>query len=274
MALSLASISKKAQVRSPRIILTGVEKIGKTSFACGARFDSGRRVQVGINDPIVLPIKGEEGADDMPVPKFPTLHTYDEVLEALGVLYTEDVPYKTVVIDSVSALEPLIWDHTSALHGVEGIEQVGGGYGKGYTEALAQWRELQEGLDALRSKGIASVLIGHVKVKRFDDPNGDGYDRYQFDVNEKAANLLSRWADVTLFATTKVVVKKEDRGFGQEKKRGIDVTGGSRFLLTQPRPAHPGGGRGVYGQLPYELPLDWSAFAAAVADVMDNEESE
>lgn len=270
MALSLASISKKAQVRSPRILLLGVEKIGKTSFAAGCHFEGGRRVLEGANAPVILPMKGEEGADDMSVGSFPTLTSYDEVLEAMGALYAEDHDFKTVVVDSASALEPLVWDYVCRKHNVSGIEDVGGGYGKGYVEAAAAFRSLLDGLDALRSaKGMTSIVIGHVKVKRFDDPSADSYDRYQFDVHDRVANLIARWADLILFCGTKVVVKREDKGFNKTKNRGLDATGGARFLYTQKRPAHPGGGRGIYGQLPYELPLDWSAFEAAVSEAMN-----
>lgn len=272
MALSLDSISRQAQVRAPRMILLGVEKIGKTEFACGNRFVDGKRVEQGLNDPVVLPMKGEEGVDALSVPSFPTLGSFEEVLDAIGVLYRDDHSFRTVVIDSASALEPLIWDYVCRRENVGSIEKVGGGYGKGYTEAVRAWRELTEGLDALRAaKNMSTILIGHVKVKRFDDPGGDSYDQYQFDVHEKAASHLARWADLTLFANTKVAVKKEDQGFGKEKKRGLDLTGGQRFLFTQKRPAHPGGGRGHFGQLPYELPLDYSAFEAAVADAMTTE---
>ena len=115
---------------------------------------------------------------------------------------------------------------------------------------------------------MASIVIGHVKVKRFDDPNGDSYDQYQWDLHYSAANLLYRWADCILFCNTKVVVKKTDLGFGKEKNQGIEIVPGSRFLYTQKRPAHPGGGRGAYGQLPYELPLSWNHFRDAVAAAM------
>lgn len=269
MAISLASISKAQSVRAPRMIVLGVEKIGKTTFACGTRFENGALIESGMNSPIVIPTKGEEGVDSLDVPVFPTCSKFDEVIEAVGALYGEDHEYKTCVLDSASALEPLIWDHVCRKNNVAGIEQVGGGYGKGYTESVSVWRQLLEGLDAIReAKNMASIIIGHVKVKRFDDPAGDSYDQYQFDINEKAANLLFRWADVILFCNTKVAVKKEDTGFGAEKKRGIDTTGGKRYLFTQKRPAHPGGGRGVYGRLPYELPLDWAEFENALGALM------
>jgi len=265
MALSLASISKESRIRAPRIVVLGVEKIGKTTFACGTRFEGGQMVETGINNPIVIPTKGEEGADALAVGQFPTCNTYEEILEALGVLYNDDHEYRTVVLDSASAMEPLVWDKVCRDAKVDNIEKVDGGYGKGYVAACSYWRDILDGLDALRAtKNMASIIIGHVKVKRFDDPTAESFDQYQFDIHDKSANVIFRWADVILFANTKVVVKKEDTGFNKEKKRGMDITGGQRFLFTQKRPAHPGGGRGVYGHLPYELPLDWAAFQSAV----------
>jgi hypothetical protein len=264
--ITLESISIEAKMRAPRILLLGVEKIGKTSFACGCEFaESGELLSAGQNSPIVLPVKGEEGADDLAVGKFPTLQTFAETLQAIGALYNEPHEFGTCVIDSVSALEPLVWQDVCQAHNADSIEQVGGGYGKGYTEALNRWRDLLAGLDALRAaRNMATVLIGHAKVKRFDDPAGDSYDQYQLDLHDKAGAVLLRWADVILFANTKTTVKKEDAGFGKEKARGTDITGGKRFLYTQKRPAHPGGGRGVYGRLPYELPLSWTAFQSAI----------
>lgn len=115
---------------------------------------------------------------------------------------------------------------------------------------------------------MASIIIGHVVIGRFDDPNGESYDQYKWSLSPKVSVQLYAWADSILFCNTKVAVKKEDVGFKREKKRGIDMGGGNRFLYTQRRPAHPGGGRGVYGHLPYELPLDWGNFRDAVAQAM------
>ncbi len=271
--ITLESLSKGQQTRAPRMVILGVEKIGKTSFACGCHFDeTGALAATGLNAPVVIPCKGEEGTDSLDVTTFPTCNVAEEVMEAIGALYNEKHDFKTVVIDSASALEPLVFDATCRAHNVKSIEEVGGGYGKGYVESLRQWRDILSGLDALRAeKNMASILIGHVKVKRFDDPTGDSYDTYAWDINDKAASLIYRWADVILFANTKVQVRKEEVGFKKEKKRAIDTTGGRRFLFTQKRPAHPGGGRGVFGQLPYELPLDWKHFENAIADAMQNQ---
>jgi hypothetical protein len=170
------------------------------------------------------------------------------------------------VIDSSSALEPLVHAEVCRRHKADTIEEVLGGYGKGLTIAVDVWREITEWLDALRrDRNMATILIGHVKVNRFDDPAGPSYDTYAWDVHKNASAMLFRWCDSILFASGKTVVQTEKVGFSKEKKAGIDITNGQRFLYTQKRPAHPGGGRGPYGQLPYEMSLDWGIFMEQVA---------
>ncbi|MEM1354332.1 MAG: ATP-binding protein [Planctomycetota bacterium] len=252
MAFSLDSISTGKAHRAPRIVLLGVEKVGKSTFAAGSE------------SPIFLPIKGEEGIDALDVAKFPTAGSFSDVIDMLGTLYADDHEYKTVVIDSASALEPLIWSHACQKDNVASIEKVGGGFGKGYVEAMGYWRQIMDGLDALREKkNIASILIGHVSVKGFNDPTADAYDTYIFDVHKRASEALLRWADCILFANRRVAVKREETGFNKVKARATG--GGDPMLYTQKRPAHPGGGRGVFGQLPYEMPLTWPAFTGAIA---------
>jgi hypothetical protein len=253
MALSLASISKGRARKAPRAIVLGVEKVGKSTFAAGAE------------NPIFIPMKGEQGIDELDVESFPPAKTYQDVLDAIGVLYREDHPYQTAVFDSASAFEPLIWEHACQTHGVDSIEKIGGGFGKWKNETLRYWREFTEGLDALRDdKGIATVLIGHVKAKEFNDPETDPYTQYQFDITDNAAQMLYRWADAILFANfKKAIVTKTDNGFNKKVARGVGT--GQRVLYTEKRPAHPGGNR---FSLPYELPLSWRAFAEALGGKM------
>ena len=253
MAFDLSTVTSEAIVRPPRMILLGVEKIGKSCFAASS------------DRPFFIPVRGEDGIDDIPVPKLSSpVQSYDECLGWLGALHGGEHNYGTVVIDSTSTLEPMVWKKTCEEHGESCIEKILGGYGKGYTETLKYWRALADWLDALRrDRHMASILIGHVTIKRIDDPIVGSYDSFVWDIHHRAASLLYKWADVILFANSKVVVKSEDAGFGKEIKRGMDVMGG-RYLYTQKKPSHPGGGRGVFGRIPYELPLSWDHFIQAV----------
>ena len=270
MGFNLSMVSKGKQVKAPRMIVLGVEKIGKTNFACGTTFEGGKPKEYGTNHPIGIPMKGETGMDDLDIDKFPACQTLDQVLQSIGALATEEHQYKTVVLDSASALGPIIYDAVCTEFDVKNIRKISG-FRVGEASVQNKWRSVLESLDVLRDeKNMATVLIGHTKVRKQKNPEGDDYDCWDFDLDSEVAELLKRWADVILFCNTKVQVKKEgeDKDFSKAKRRGFDNTQGARFLYTQKRPAHPGGGRGIFGSLPYELPLEWSAFEAAVAELM------
>ena len=262
MAISLQSLSQGVSVKAPRIVVIGVEKIGKTTFSCGGHFEGGQLASVGSNKPVIISVKGEEGADALDVAKFPTVYDFGSALDCLRALAKEEHEFETVVLDSASALEPLIWQTTCKEGDKKSIEDFG--YGKGYILALEYWRQVCNGLDYLReNKGMTSIIIGHTRVKTMQDPETDPYDAYIMDIHDKAANLLFRWADVILFCNTKKIVKSET---GQ----AVEVNAGQRYLFTRKTPSHPGGGRGVYGHLPVEIPLDWWSFQNAVNAAMEN----
>jgi len=271
MALNLASISKEARIRAPRILVLGGEKIGKTSFACGCHFVDGELAEVGLNNPIVIPIDGEEGVDAIGVGKFETHSTYSEVLETIGTLYKEDHDYNTIVIDSASALQPIVEDDVcnDFEDYVDNIRKVPG-FRTGEAAVVSRWRKITNSLDYLRNdKNMAIIIVGHTKVKNHKNPEGDDYHVYDMDLDiPEVGELLKRWVDVILFANNKVTVKKdgEDKKFTKAKRVAKDTTGGKRFLFTRKTPSHPGGGRDIYGHLPYELPLDWKVFQNAVAE--------
>jgi len=253
MAFDLSSIKLARRDRPLRILLLGTPKVGKSTVAAQ------------IPGVAFLPIKGEEGIDALDVQTFPIAETFSDVLEAVGALCNKN-DYKTLVIDSVSKLEGLIWKECCRINGgVDSIEKVGGGFAKGYIECFKQWNELLEGLDYIRnSMGIGCVLVGHIKVENFHDPSMEPYDRYNIDLQKKAGENLIRWVDGILFMKKKVAVKKDDVGFGEKTARGIDTGNNLSYLYTQERPAHPGGGRGIWGQLPYEVAGNWPAFQEAL----------
>ena len=258
MAFDLNSITTGTGLRAPRIVVLGTPKIGKSEFAAGS------------DRPIFVPIHGEEGIDSIKVPQFPKCDTLGNVMDCFRTIHGSG-HFGTVVLDSASTLEPLLHVNTCARCPLKdgsipkGIDFVHGGYSKGYDEAIDEWRMITDALDMLRNeRGMASIIIGHVVVKRFDDPTGLAYDQWQFDIHKKAASFLYKWADCILFCNKKTAVVTEDVGFDRKKKRGVDTSGGQHYLYTKWHPSHPGGGRGVFGRLPYELNLSWKSFQDAV----------
>ena len=248
----LEKVTSSRRMRPPRILLLGTEKVGKSTFAAD------------MQKPVFLPVEREEGIDDVNAMAFPVARSYQDAMNSTFALINEQHEFKTFVIDSASTLNPLIIKQAMENQSVESEAKLSGGYGHQYDEPLEMWTSLMRNCDLLRDKGMASVLIGHVKAKRFDDPINGGYTRYDIDLPEKISQAIYRWVDVILFANWEVYTVKEDTGFNKEHSRGIGS--GTRKLFTQRRPSHPGGGRGVYGRLPYEMPFNYSDFMAAVRE--------
>lgn len=238
--------------KPPRILLYGVEGIGKSTF--------------GSQTPNPVFVQTEDGLDAIDCARFPLATTYDDVIEALDELHRRDHSYETVVVDSLDWLERLVWDRLCLENGVNSIEKVDGGFAKGYTHALTYWREIISRLNALRnSRGMVVLLIAHSKVERFEDPESSPYDRYSPRLHKHAAALISEWCDAVLFATRKIRMQSEDAGFNRKRTiaHAVGKDGGERILRCVGGPSCVAKTRyGVTG----ELPLSWPAFIQALSN--------
>ena len=208
MALSLSDLKRVRADQPPRILMYGPPGIGKTSLA--AEFDA----------PVFLQV--EEGTPgDLELVSFGKIESFGQLMEALGVLYTEDHAFKTVVLDSVTELERLVFAETCARGDDKGnakanIEDFG--YGKGYVYAKRIWQEIIDGLNALRKdRGLTIILIAHSTVERFDDPETVSYDRYEIDLHKHSVGAIEREMDAIFLLKSPVNVKKEEQGFNKER---------------------------------------------------------
>ena len=231
MAIDWNTLTQRKRPRPPALLLYGPEKAGKTTLA--SEFPT----------PVFL--QTEEGDGVLDLASMGRIESFGELMDAIGMLYERDHEYRTVVLDSVSALQPLIWAETGERGDDKGnkkkrIEDFG--YGKGYIYALAVWQEVLDGLNALRrEKGMTIVLIAHSKIERFDDPETVGYSRYDIDLHEKARDFLKREVDIVLLLKADVTVKSEDSGFN--KTRAIGQGGRSVWMHATSRPAYAAGNR-------------------------------
>lgn len=242
MAISLSSLKRQSDRKPPRMLVYGTAGIGKTTL--------------GMAAPSPVFLQTEESEVDCPT--FGLLKTFEQVMEALAALYGEEHDFKTVVLDSVDWLEPLIWAETCRLNGWANIEAAG--YGKGYIAALDQWRALLDGFNALRDeRGMGVILLAHCEIKRFDSPETEPYDRYQIKLQTRASALVQEHVDCVLFANYRVSTVKADLGFNKKAVRGVG--GGDRLIYTNERPAFLAKNRYA---LPDSLPLDWATLAACL----------
>lgn len=220
----------------PRIVLHGIQKIGKSTWAAGAP------------NPIFL--QTEDGLVAIDVPHFPVAKTLAEFFGYMDMLINEKNDYQTVVIDTIDWLERLIWKKVCEDNKVQSIEQIG--YGKGYVFSMTHWDKFFAGLDLLRDKGMAIVCLAHNEIKTFSPPDGDPFDRYVIKAHKTATAKLEEWADIILFAGYSVVVNADS-------KKVINQT--ERVIHTTSRPAWKAGSR---YKLPDTLPLSFPALIEAI----------
>jgi hypothetical protein len=243
---------KAGRLSLPRRVLAyGVEGVGKSTFAAGA--------------PKPVFLCPENGTGHLNIQRLPTPETWDEALEILGLLEGES-PFETVVIDPVNWLELLCWARVTGGPGArpdestaESIQKHGGGFGKGFEAATGHWRNLVSLLERIWKGGKHIVLLGHCSVKAFNDPTGVSYDRYELQMNVKAAGLLKQWSDDVLFMRHEVLRKPENG-------KTVAVATGARVMHTQWDRAWDAKTRAA---LPEELPLSWSEYWSAVVAGQD-----
>ncbi len=219
----MLELVKKANVSVPplKMILYGTQGIGKTTF--GSTFSSA----------VMLPT--EDGASAVDINAFPIVTSYQGIIDVISALHEEHA-HKTLIVDSLDWMEPLVWAETCKEYEVDSIEKVLKGYGKGYQEADKYWRLIMGGFDSLRAnKNMQVVLIAHSEIKRQEPPDSDAYDRYQMRLQKRAFGLWTEWAEIVGFLTYKITIKKEDKKFGSDRSRAVGS--GDRVIYTSERPA-------------------------------------
>jgi len=239
----LANISYGRVVRHIFCAIYGPNGVGKSVWASQA--------------PNPVFIDFESGTEQLDVARLPKPETLGEFRNLISGLSNQEHPFKTLVIDPLDYVEGLIWQQVRSEDPMKpkSIEQAFGGYGKGYVRSLEIWRGILSDLIRLVTK-MHVVLIGNCTIKRFDDPKlPNAYDRYILQLNSLAAGAVRQAVDALLFATFDEKVRE------LSKATGKGVGDGTRVVFSEHRPAFDSKNR---FNLPFEMALEWKAFALAV----------
>lgn len=232
-----------------RILIYGPPGVGKTTLAADAP------------SPIVLPV--EDGLGDLDVASLERPATWSEVIEAIASVATEEHEYRTLVIDSLTALEGLAHAHMMSRdrRRPESIDQWEGGYNKWRQSALDfAWRPLQRACDRVIDRGISVVMIAHSVVRAHKDPESEGWDEHSPQLEPLAAGAMIQWSDDVLFARFEEARVTDTSGHtkGQSTGRRVLHTEHSATAVAKSRRA-----------LPRTIVMDrdrpWAALGAALA---------
>jgi AAA domain len=231
----IEQIQAGRQTRPRRALVYGVQGVGKSTFGASSR----RPVFIATED-------GLAGID---CERFPLVRSYGEVAAAIASLLEEEHDFGTVVVDSLDWLERVIWDDVCSEFGVKYLEKADGGYGKGYTYTLSRWRNVLDGLDALRDRRhMAVILIAHAKAEKFQTPENTAHDRFAPRLHKLASALVQEWCDEVFFATYSAITDPARVKTGEPPER---------VMRTCEGPTHVAKNR---LNMPPELPLEWAAY--------------
>ena len=247
----LDNISSGKTPKPPIIMIYGQPGVGKSTFAAHA--------------PKPFFIDTEDGLNEIDCQKL-LAPEYNRVRDILLAIMDEKHDFQTLVIDSISATERMLFSYICEKFGVSNILDVKGGFGKGYKEYTNAWQEIFDILRQIRdTRNMNIILVGHCTENTVFSPRIGQYTQYAPRLYERATDILVESTDAVFFATRRVRVIKEDAGFNKKTTRTAEIggDGGERIILTgNSGQDGPYVGKNRYS-LPDELPLDWNAFVQA-----------
>ncbi|MFW6028258.1 MAG: ATP-binding protein [bacterium] len=225
MAIGLEGLKKVSAREVPRVIIYGPAGCGKTSLAAEAPDPVFLMTEEGVPAGFDVTVLG-------PSPDQTVYTKYEDLMTSLIAIRDQAHDLKTVVNDTVDGVEFLIWDFVCRENNWDSIESPG--YGKGYTEALYEWKNFIKLCDEIRAKrGMNILWLAHSQVRPFDDPVHGPYSRFLLNVHAKAADALTYDADIVAFLNVGVEVAETDKGFKQKARTA--ESDGARWLFLDKR---------------------------------------
>ena len=239
----MKQVTKGKVVRPLCILVFGGDGIGKTTL--------------GSQAPSPVFLGPEIGTANLDVSRFPTPKHWKDIEAAIVALTNEEHDFKTLVIDSLDWIEPMLFKAICEDYNCKSIELAAGGYGKGYVEATSRWGLLKDKLETLRNqRGMNIILIAHSEVVSFLDPSTQlSYQRYELKLHKRSSALWREYVDAVLFCNLKIFARKEGNNVQA-------LSDGARVMYTERRPGWDAKNR--FG-LPLELDLSWTSLVDAIA---------
>lgn len=233
----LASI-KKAVPQAPVITIVGFAGSGKSSLA--GLFPNAIFIQAE-NATSVFETMPEHLQPaffpQLPVPNAKrNIKTSDELFAQLRELMIEEHPFKTVVFDTITALNILFEQEVVEFDdkGASNIGEAAGGYNKGYLVVAGIHAKLRAACEHLRKKGITVVFLAHTGVVKMKNrPDGGEYVAYSLDMHERSRAVYVSSSDIVAYLKARdFVVGNEENKKGQTTKFGRVTNTGERVLIT------------------------------------------
>jgi hypothetical protein len=260
--LSAVSHSSAGVQPGIRAVISGSEKIGKTTILSSAP------------RPLLIPL--EAGYSGVKINMTPMLHDFNHVLNVLDEVIEKvksgQFAYKTIAIDSGTALERLI--HQKVLERdplyapgnkkTVTMDSALGGFGKGYNFSNELFGDFLKKCDALALFGGINIIITcHVFAAEVVDPTAGTYNTWDLLLhspkNQKTygkREMLTQWADLVGFLHEPIFVSE-----GKTMNTAVSQNTG-RVLAVTRAPGYVAGNRfNVVSQIKLPRENGWNFLA-------------
>jgi hypothetical protein len=235
-------ITSGKQTRAQRVVIYGVESVGKSTFA--AQFPR----------PLFLDVEGGTAHLETDRAEISDAAELDAAIREC-----QTASYDTIVIDSIDWTERMLVDQLLAEHKKKSVEDFG--YGKGWVMTAEKMARLLGSLESLINAGKNVVLIAHSQVKRVEPPDLlAAYDRYELKMSKQCSPLVKEWADELWFFKFKTKTVESESG------RSKGIGGKERIILTTHSAAYDAKTRSGLAE---ELPMAWDSVAHLFAKVTE-----
>ena len=240
----MIKISKGKIKRPLRLVVDGVEGVGKSTFA--AQFP----------DPLFIDL--ENGTDSMDVMRTQKPSNWEELLQIVREVAADPSVCKTLIVDTGDWAEALCVKYICRKYKTDGLESFG--YGKGYVYLREEFENLLHELDRVVAAGVNVVICAHAQIKKFELPDEAGsFDRYELKMSKNVSPLVREWCDIQLFANFKTYV------ISTENKNRSKGTGGTKRVMYASHTAS-WDAKNRHG-LPDEMELDFKHIAHLFGEI-------
>lgn len=222
--MSLLSTIGKPVDRALICTVCGDSGVGKTSLAAAfpkpifIRAEDGLQTIPADRRPDAFPLLGGAKAQD----------AVNALWAQMIALLQEEHDYRTVVVDSVTALERLFVAAVMEIDGkCKSINQALGGYGAGVAAVAAMHQRVRKAAGLLNERrGMHVVFVAHADVETMRLPDTDDYMRYSLRLPAKSLPPYVDDVDVVGFLRLETFTKGDD---GERKKA---ISTGERQLVV------------------------------------------
>ena len=202
-------IQRGIVARPQRGVLYAPEGLGKTTLASQA--------------PKPLFIDLEKGTHHLDCDRIEP-KSMEEFFGILDHLARDPEGCKTLVIDTIDALEIKLIESICRKHKKDGIEDFG--YGKGYGYLADEINRLLLKLDDV-ARGMNIILLAHSVIKEKRLPDQPAHDGYVMKLSKHVVPLVKEWADWVAFGKFDLIVQPD----GNNKAKAVRHRG--RQMVTQ-----------------------------------------